>query len=410
MNRSDRGKASLASLLVLATVVACSSLSATPVATGSRAGTPVPSTASPSAELLQSAETTPSGGITLVGTPGPTADPTYLPGKTTDCSSDSAIALANGKILTWGCPHATPFGYGLGAALFDPTTGIFTPTGSSTIAFQEDYQPPNPAVLLKSGQVYFPNGETYDPSTGRFYPTPVRLASSTATLLPDGRVFVLAYDTTDPDERVAGHVAPQIYDPRTGNATPTGPMPLQLDGTAVTLADGQVLVMGPAYPLDTRQALLYDPASNAFTKTGSTVIERTYQSCITTLQDGRLLVAGDFHSPVAEVYSPATGLFTKVAPMIRIMGMAVCATLADGRVLVLGVVLSDQDSTAGPLIYAAQIYDPKANRWTNLGHLAPKLYVPSVIALPDGRAVVLGGQSDTVQFFDPKTNKFVANG
>jgi hypothetical protein len=288
--------------------------------------------------------------------------------------------------------------------VFDPTTGIFTPTGSTTIPFQLDWEPPNPAVLLKSGQVYFPNGEIYDPSTGRFYPVAVQLSSEIATLLPDGRVFVLAFDTTDPNEWVAGHVAPQIYDPRTGKATPTGPMPFQLDGLAITLADGKVLVLGGASPVDTKQALLYDPATNAFTKTGSTVIR---PSCMTNLEDGRVLVAGDVDSRATEVYNPATGQFTTVAPMARLMG-ADCVTLADGRVLAVGVLASAQHPLGGPFVYSAQIYDPKANRWTDLGNLVPELFDPTLIALPDGRAVVLDNGS--AQFFDPATNKFVANG
>jgi hypothetical protein len=363
-------------------------------ASGTQSPSAPASSASPTEELIQSVLATPSGGIKLAGTPGPPPDPSDLPGKEAPCGPGSAIALANGKILTWeGC-----------WTVFDPATGIFTPTGRTTIPFQENWQPPNPAVLLKSGQVYFPNGEIYDPSTGRFYPIGVRLSSKVATLLPDGRVFVLAYDTTDPNEFVAGHVAPQIYDPRTGKATPTGPMPFQLDGIATTLPNGRVLVFGPAYPLETKQALLYDPATNTFSETGSTLI---FPSCLTLLQDGRILGPGD-GSRAAEVYDPATGRFAMVASMVRPMA-ADCVTLADGRVLALGTVGSDQDSVTGPYVLSAQIYDPEANHWTNLGPLEPKFYSPSLIALPDGRAVVLGGLNDTAQFFDPATNKFVAN-
>ena len=395
MNRLDGGKASLATLLVLATTVACSNSSATPAVTRSGTATPGPFHASPSPVASPTATVTPGSGIAAAGTAGPSPDPADLPGKTAPCAPESAIALGNGKILTWdGC-----------WTLFDPATGMFTPTGSTTIAFQTDYQPPNPAVLLKSGQVYFPNGEIYDPATGRFYPVGVRVASSTATLLPDGRVFVLAYDTTDHNEFVAGHVAPQIYDPRTGKATPAGPMPFQLDGLAITLADGRVLVLGPAYPLQTKQGLLYDPTTNTFARTGST---RMYPSCIANLGNGRVLVAGDPDSPIAEVYDPGTEQFTTVAPMVRLMA-AQCVTLADGRVLALGTVASDQDSAVGPLVCSAEIYDPKANRWTDLGNLVPNLLDPVLVALPDGRAVVLGGDNDTAQFFDPKTNKFVAN-
>jgi hypothetical protein len=390
MNSSHRAKKGMALLFAVSVAAACAGTTVTSPASMSVTDQPRPSRASASGESSPSVRVIPDETIAADGTAGPPPDPSYLPAKQATCAPGSALALDNGKILTWdGC-----------WTVFDPATGIFTPTGSTTIPFQPDYQPPNPAVLLKSGQVYFPNGEIYDPSTGRFYPIPVKLASSTATLLHDGRILVLAYETTDPNEYDANHVAPEIYDPRTGQATPTGAMPAKVDGLAVTLADGHVLVLGSS-----TQALLYDPSTNTFAETGSMLIS---PSCITSLQDGRWLVAGDPDSRIAEVYDPRAGQFAKVAPMARLMA-GECATLADGRVLALGTVGSDQDSTAGPLVYSAQIYDPKANHWTNLGRIEPKLYGPALIALPDGRAVVLGGDNDTAQFFDPKTNKFVAN-
>jgi hypothetical protein len=66
------------------------------------------------------------------------------------------------------------------------------------------------------------------------------------------------------------------------------------------------------------------------------------------------------------------------------------------------------------LILSAEIYDPAANKWTDLGHLTDDRMNMHVAPLPGGGAIVScsipgGGNGGVVELFDPKTNKFVQN-
>ncbi len=69
----------------------------------------------------------------------------------------------------------------------------------------------------------------------------------TATLLLDGTVLVADYGQTD------------LYDPASGQFTPTAPLPPDNDSiTAVRLHDGRVLSVGGSHG-DTTAAEIYTP-------------------------------------------------------------------------------------------------------------------------------------------------------
>ena len=95
-------------------------------------------------------------------------------------------------------------------------------------------------------------------------------------------------------------------------------------------------------------ALLFDPATNAFTTIGTTQIPRDGDRQI-VLQDGRVLVLGgvlDPGNPVCgtplapEVYDPATGRFSLVGG-VSPASFAMPVLVADGRVLLLGGIKAD---------------------------------------------------------------------
>jgi len=146
------------------------------------------------------------------------------------------------------------------AEIFDPATGTFTPTGEMS-----GIQGPTEGLLLPDGRVLVlsmsvlppPHGdtvgtdgpglvETYDPASGTFTvaaPTPHR--ARTATLLPDGRVFLTAqWDLpANPDGSVPFTTWSGVYNPTTG-VTQDAPAPPAGWQQPALLADGRVLLAG----------------------------------------------------------------------------------------------------------------------------------------------------------------------
>ena len=212
------------------------------------------------------------------------------------------------------------------AELYDPTTAKFSLTGamvgdSATVGGVPvcSTEPsrcaryhhtatalPSGKVLVAGGALGLTTAELYDPATRRFTEAATDMTTGrtqhTATLLPDGRVLVAGGRVVGLSDRSAA----ELYDPKTGKFTPTGPMTEGRDQyTATLLKNGLVLMTGgvPGVP----DAELYNPKTGTFSATGSMLFGR-YAHTATLLQDGRVLIAGGTGSPgagaEAELYAP----------------------------------------------------------------------------------------------------------
>jgi hypothetical protein len=126
--------------------------------------------------------------------------------------------------------------------------------------------------------------------------------------------------------------------------------------SSTLLNSGQVLIAaGVNEGSDLNSALLYDPTSNTVTPTGSLVTARANHTA-TKLNDGRVLITGGelvdgSLLKSAEIYDPATGVFTQLARAMSIARTKHTATLLqDGTVFVVGGKQAD-------------IFDPATQMW-----------------------------------------------
>ena len=242
------------------------------------------------------------------------------------------------------------------------SAGTFTPTGSMIFATTGGN-----ATLLPDGQVLITGGhpELYNPTTGTWAVTGqmnIPRAGATATLLPDGQVLVAGGTS------VTGTIAlssAEPYNPATGTWSVTGSMHHGRTGccldagaepSATLLPDGQVLVAGgeDANFNLLSSAELYNPATGMWSRTGSMTTPRAGQSAA-LLNNGQVLIAGGTGATTAaELYNPATGKFTATGSMISAHGTSIGTLLPDGDVLVTGRAQT-----------FAELYHPATGQWSS---------------------------------------------
>lgn len=244
---------------------------------------------------------------------------------TTARNVHTATLLLDGRVLIAGGNDAEAHSVAT-AEIYDPTTGTFSPTGSMAVArgFHTATLLADGRVLIAGGCATGWNGpfvasaEIYDPKTARFNATGsmhVTRVSHTATLLANGQVLITG-GTADGTTSLA---SAELFNPRTGKFSATGPMTAgRTFHEATLLTDGRVLLTagdpaGWVYDgpfLDTAE--IYDPKTGTFTTTGP-MLEKLTSHSATLLADGRVLIAGGYNgskdTPDAEIFDPATGTF-----------------------------------------------------------------------------------------------------
>ncbi len=135
------------------------------------------------------------------------------------------------------------------------------------------------------------------------------------------------------------------------------------------------------------------------------------------LADGRVLICGGIDpGPVtelasAEIYDPATQLWSTVAPMSRARNGHTATLLDDGRVFVFGGVTT---GTAPDYIEEkeGELYDPAANSWTTTSTWTDVVGTNGVgrvghnAVLINGKVLLLGGGTNECEWYDPITDAF----
>jgi N-acetylneuraminic acid mutarotase len=293
----------------------------------------------------------------------------------------TATPLANGQVLVVG----GELGRGGSATTATTATAELYDAGSNSwrsLASPTTSRSQHTATLLPDGRVLIVGGisvsadgtpaqsvataEIYDPATNSWSSAgSLNLARSghTATLLPDGRVLVVGGELRSSGGPSDLTASTEIFDPKTGNWSPTGPLTTGREGhTATLLSSGQVLVVG-----------------------GQTDLSRG--GGLTLVAAGRPAAAAP--SSTAELFDPRTNTWKPVASLVTERADHTTTLLPDGQVLVIGGVGRASDA---PLA-TSERYDPVADRWTTLpaptaraGHTAT--------LLPDNTVLVVGGMGN----------------
>ena len=173
-----------------------------------------------------------------------------------------------------------------------------------------------------------------------------------------------------------------------GTFGPAGSMTIPRVGhTATLLTNGKVLIAGgvqtvtetfganPGYTnVITPTSELYDPATGAFTPTGSMSIGR-YWHTATLLADGRVLITGGIIptaqtqttdiTNTAEIYDPAMGAFSVITPMMFTHACQQAVLLNNGQVLVVG----GSDAITGTGDTHAELFNPQTASFSSAGSL-----------------------------------------
>jgi hypothetical protein len=233
----------------------------------------------------------------------------------------------------------------------------------------------------------------------------------TATELNDGTVLVAggSDDFTEPPAN--SDLSLEIYDRTSRQFAPLGPA-ARLSGnrffhTATKLKDGRVLIAGGLSRGDSffhasgfkgsilSSAEIFDPKNQTTVSAGAMTSPRVFHGA-SLLNDGRILLVGgvigvtpdgsNIIGQTADLFDPTTGTFTAVVTN-EARGNNRCVTLDDGRVLVVG--------GAGDF---AELFDPLTNRFNATAHgvAGQRTYGAAATALPDGRLLLTGGQTENV--------------
>jgi len=335
----------------------------------------------------------------------------------------TATLLGDNKVLiVGGCEEDDTTGCApkSSAELFDTATGTFSLTESLAVARDS-----HTATLLPNGKVLIAGGitnpslpitaELYDSAAGAFVRTGNMVTtrhSHTATLLSDGRVLV----TGGADVAGVPIASAELYDPSNDTFTPTGSMLKPRVGHSATLlTNGKVLIAGGDTPACAGclsepdfTAEIYDPATGLFTRTGDMPWPMSGQTA-TRLNSGVVLVVGGHFCGIYEsggagsecatsdvsnqavLYDPASSTFRVTGSMTYGRAGHSATLLTDGKVLIAAGLGEDPATEAEDITFTAELYDPAAGLFSRTGGMASARTSHTATLLLNGTVLVVGG-------------------
>ncbi|HEY2395333.1 MAG TPA: kelch repeat-containing protein [Rudaea sp.] len=160
-----------------------------------------------------------------------------------------------------------------------------------------------------------------------------------------------------------------------------------------------MLVAGGFRDTNLATAEIWDPATGLFTATANNLSAARGYATSTVLVGGKVLIAGggDYNdggaaSAAAEIFDPATGMFTATtSPMNAARHGATATLLNSGKVLVAGGIASNSQAR----LATAELYDPATNTFSYTGSMHAARDVASAVKLPNGNVLICGGGDGT---------------
>jgi hypothetical protein len=289
----------------------------------------------------------------------------------------TATLLPDGKVLVAGGQNTTATS---SAELYDPGTGLWTSTGSmeaprsAHVATLITGGPLSGMAIVAAGSSFGGGGsdnlvtaELYDPNTGlwtetgsmsiaRYFDLP------SPTALPDGSILVMGGTTCCPYHWLN---EAELYDSVSQTWTPTTNKTTLANGRAVLLPDGKVLVAGGVKgtqptAVNVASAELFDSSTGTWVATGSMSTDRNGHR-LTLLASGQSLVEGgssggwgvcnDLTS--AELYDSSAGTWFLTGNMSAARSLFTATLLPNGQVLVAGGA-----DCEGNILSSAELYTP----------------------------------------------------
>lgn len=243
----------------------------------------------------------------------------------------------------------------------------------------------------------------FDPAGGRWSDGPLleqAIGQPSAAILGDGRIMALRPRTFGETGYAS---AVELLDPAGGAWGAGEEVGMYVTGV-VTLEDGGVLARGESFespellsrfdPVEGRWSAVDSPievvSSMAFGRFGQLV----------PLRDGSVLAVNiapsesdPFPSVLVSRLDPASGAWSTAAPMSIAREGAAMTVLADGRVLVAGGAVYDENGLGGHAVAATEIYDPVADSWSAGPDLLEPRKDAAALLLADGSVLILGGDA-----------------
>lgn len=259
--------------------------------------------------------------------------------------------------------------------------------------------------------------ERFDPASGQILRIgtlpPGGRAMASATRLANGQILLAGGVSSSTDWRRA-----DVVDERTGAVTPAGALSVvRVEHAAVRLADGRVLVTGGHSAGEQARlgvsdsAEIWEPATGTFRRLPRPMTIPRAGHSATLLPDGRVLIAGGYSTAAgyvfAEVFDPRDESFSARPDVHPMRALHAALATDDGRVLLIGGETAFPGEEEPAPMSSVLRFDPATGRLTRLPSLAMPRTMVRAVLLPDGRALLFGGQhglegyAETAELYDP---------